>query len=358
MKKLFQKRSVAVLVMVLCMIAGVLLGQSRKPKDLGEAATILSGTYQYVLDEEGVIREKTAEYIDAMNDSLFAQTGAQIAVQVVETTGDMEIDVYTEKEFERLGVGSAERDNGILLVLALENYYEGQPIGDYYMGWGSGFDYFLTDTLADILYTYMEEDFAAGDYDAAVKKTFDAMVDCLADHYDVTVKEHYIPVVKESYTAQRGDYASRSYGTAPVGAGEMLGTLLVLMVILLAVWVIADGFRYRSYRRRYIRPGMGVPPVVYYPVFWGRHYRPYGGYRRPPRAPRPPRSPMGGGMHRPPRPPMGGGNRRPTASRPPFSSGGSFGGGVGRGSRGGFGGGSFGGGVGRGGGFGGGRGRR
>jgi len=37
-----------------------------------------------------------------------------------------------------LGVGSAERNNGILLLVALDNYYKGQPGGDYYIGWGSG----------------------------------------------------------------------------------------------------------------------------------------------------------------------------------------------------------------------------
>ena len=129
MTKIFQKRSAAAIVMVLCILAGIAMGQMNKHQDLGETpATTLSGTYHYVLDSEGVISASTAEHIDAMNDSLFAQTGAQIVVQVVETTGEEDIDLYTEKEFERLGVGSAERDNGILLVLALKNYYNGAPV--------------------------------------------------------------------------------------------------------------------------------------------------------------------------------------------------------------------------------------
>ena len=40
--------------------------------------------------------------------------------------------------------------------------------------------------------------------------------------------------------------------------------------------------RYSRYRRRYLRPGMGRPTVLYYPIFWGRPQRP-----RPPRPPRP-----------------------------------------------------------------------
>lgn len=375
--KIFQKRSVAAIVMVACIVLGVVLGQANKPAGVGEVpTTTLSGTYHYVLDSQGVISDKTAEYIDAMNDSLFAQTGAQIVVQVVETTGNQDIDVYTEAEFTRLGVGSAERDNGILLVLALKNYYNGAPVGDYYMGWGSGFGYSETEDLSNILWNYMEEDFAAGDYDAAVRVTFDAMVDYLARGYGVTVKENYIPAVGADYSAKGGDYRSVSTGYVEMPLMGVAGTAVTLLLGLLVLWIIADFIRYQRYRARYLRPGMGVPPVVYYPIFWGRRYRPYGGYR-PPRGPRPPmgggpRPPMGGG----PRPPMGGGTRRPPTSTPRPSSrptsrpssfggssgrrsggfgGGSFGGGAGRG---GFGGGSFGGGAGRGGGFGGGRGRR
>ena len=67
-------------------------------------------------------------------------------------------------------------------------------------------------------------------------------------------------------------------------------------MVLFLVWVVLDGLRYRRYRRRWMRPGLGVPPVIYYPVFWGRPRRP-----RPPRPPRrPPRGPGGPGL------PMGG----------------------------------------------------
>lgn len=356
--KIFQKRSVAAIVMVACIVLGVVLGQARKPAGVGEpAATTLSGTYHYVLDSQGVISDKTAAYIDAMNDSLFAQTGAQIVVQVVETTGDQDIAAYTEQTFTNLGVGSAERDNGILLVLALKNYYNGAPVGDYYMGWGSGFSAAEQEDLYGLLLNYMEADFAAGDYDDAVRGTFDAMVEYLAWGYGVTVEENYIPPVGVDYTAKSGDYRSVSTGYVETALSGVVGAAVTLLVILLFLWVIADYFRYSRYRRRYLRPGMGVPPVVYYPVFWGRRYRPYGGYR-PPRPPRGPRPPMGG-----PRPPMGGGPRPPMGGSRPSSrpggfggagrggfGGGSFGGGAGRG---GFGGGSFGGGAGRGG-FGGG----
>ena len=129
---------------------------------------------------------------------------------------------------------------------------------------------------------------------------------------------------------------------------------LMLLVLLFLIWIWLDRMRYNRYRRRYMMPGMGVPTVMYHPIFWGR---------RPPRGPRPPRSggprpPQGG-----PRPPRSGGssggNRRPPQQprRPSGGSGNSFGGFGSSGRGGSFGSGNFGGfgGSSRGGGFGGGR---
>ena len=353
--KFLQKRAVAAMVMVLAIAAGVFIGQAKRPDETVQASTSVTGSYQYVMDSQGVISQDTMAYIDAMNASLFAQTGAQIAVEVVDTTGEESIGDFTAREFDRLGVGSAERNNGVLLVLALKNLYNGAPVGDYYMGWGSGWSSSEQQTLQSILWTYMEKDFAAGDYDAAVRTTFDALIDYMAEGYGVTVKENYIPAVPESYHAVAGGYESVSTGYFAPAFGVLVSDLVMLVIVLLVVWIILDGVRYSRYRHRYLRPGMGRPTVLYYPIFWGRPRR-----YRPPRPPRPPRRPPPRG----PRPPHNSGG---------FGGGGSFGGGAGRGGfgggsfgggagRGGFGGGSFGGGAGRGGfgggHFGGGAGRR
>ena len=376
--KFLQKRPVAAVVMVLAIVAGILIGQARRPDETAQASTSVTGSYQYVMDSQGVISQDTMAYIDAMNASLFAQTGAQIAVEVVDTTGTESIADYTAREFDRLRVGSAERNNGVLLVLALENMYNGAPVGDYYMGWGSGWSSSEQQALQSILWSYMEADFAAGDYDAAVRTTFDALIDYMAEGYGVTVKENYIPAVPESYHAVSGGYESVSTGYFAPTLGTLVFDLVMLVAVLFVVWIILDGVRYSRYRRRYLQPGMGRPTVLYYPIFWGRprRYRaprpPRPPRRPPPRGPRPPQGPagfggggfFGGGF--------GGGSFGSGAGRGGFG-GGSFGGGAGRGGfgggsfrggagRGGFGGGSFGGGAGRGGfgggSFGGGAGRR
>ena len=372
--KFLQKRSVAAVVMVLAILAGAALGQAKKP----DVEAALTGDFLYLIHNEGgVITQDTAGYIEAMNASLFAQTGAQIAVDVVRTTGNEEIGDYAERTFQELGVGSRERNNGLLLVLALENLYNGAPDGDYYLAWGSGFSAGQQTNLEDILYSTLEDYFAAGRYDDGVRYTFRSLTDYLESVYHVSVTTAPpSPAAMGNYQTISGSY--RSTGAA-VAVGGIVAGLVMLVVLLFMFWVLLDGMRYRSYRRRYYGPTVtGIPRPVYYPVFWGRPRRP----RRPPPPP-PPRRPggpggfgggsFGGGTGRGPRP----GGPGPGSFGGGFGGfgGGSFGGGAGRGGRpggfggagrggfsggrsGGFGGGSFGGGAGRGGGMRGGGGRR
>ena len=74
--KFLQKRAVAIVVMVLAILGAVVIGQAKKPDDsLPPPSTSIVGSYTYVYDYSGVMSEKTMAYIDAMNASLFAQTG-------------------------------------------------------------------------------------------------------------------------------------------------------------------------------------------------------------------------------------------------------------------------------------------
>ena len=340
--KVFQNRAVAAVLMVLAIAASVAIGQAKKPDLSVEPSTKVVGSYTYTYDEAGILSDKTMEHIDAMNASLFAQTGAQIMVKTVSTTNGEDILQYAIDLGNQYGVGDAERNNGVVMVLALDNISASGLQGDYGVVVGDG----LTDygsAFSSMQYQYLEDDFAAGNYDAGVKKTVDAFFDWFADYYNVSVRENYIPAVSHNYSTASG-YHTETTGYVERSTGSIVGSFVTLILVLLVIWMILDAMRWSRYRRRYLQPGMGIPTVWYRPVFWGHSwYRP-----RPPRRPPPPRGggrgpggprpPMGGG----PRPPMGGGRPNPPrgGSRPaPPRGGGSFGG-----SRGSFGGGgSFGG---------------
>ena len=114
--KFFQKRAVAAVVLILAIVAGVVIGQAKKPDTGGQASTAIVGSYTYVYDYAGVLTDETMEHLDAMNASLFAQTGAQILVSVVNSTGGADIMDYASDLGNSYGVGSAERNNGVVML--------------------------------------------------------------------------------------------------------------------------------------------------------------------------------------------------------------------------------------------------
>ena len=85
----------------------------------------------YVYDTAGVLSQETEDYIIAKNISLYDQCGSQMVVVCVGSTGSTSITDYAKEIFSSWGIGDSEKNNGVLLVLAIED-------NDYYMLQGEG----------------------------------------------------------------------------------------------------------------------------------------------------------------------------------------------------------------------------
>lgn len=284
---------------------------------------------QYVLDSADVLSQETEQEIISENQKLFEETGAQIVVVAVDFLDGESIDDYAYTLFNSWGIGSVERNNGLLLLLAIgeDNYYA-QP------GYGIE-DYFDGAKLQDMLNQYLEPDFDAKDYDAGVRKFFQA---ALSD------METYYANYSDEYTSnQEPNYNDDSYYQYEPSLGDrfrwflqgLFGNLfriLIVVVVFVLLFSLIRGMGGRGGPRGGGGGGGGFWSGLFLGNLLGSSRR-RGGWRPPPPpggfGPRPPRGGGGfGGFH-------GGG-------------GGGFGGGS-RGGGGGFhgGGGSRGGGAGR-----------
>lgn len=313
--KFFEKRGVAVVVLILAVILSSVWGISKRPViDVPDGGRPIDETLpteafeQYVVDDAGILSDRTEQAICLYNANWDKELGAIIAVVTVKNAGDLEDAGYDWAYQLEL----AEND-AILVIDAGARDYKLVASGAFYDFFSS-----LSPSFVD---TYLYGDVQDKDYNDAVTALLGGV------HVEL------------------GQYMVNDNSDI---ADTAVAFLLVLLLVFV-VWLIIDKMRYNRYRRRYMMPGMGAPTVIYHPIFWGhRWYAP-----RPPRphAPPPPRN----NNHRPngfggsTRPPMGGGFGSSHSSRPSGGFG-SFGGGRG----GGFGGGRSGGfGGGRGGGFGG-----
>lgn len=209
----------------------------------------------YVADYSDVISQETEDYIASKNAELEDLCGGQIVVVTVDFLDGMDIEDYCYKIFEEWKIGSAKENNGVLLLLAIgeDNYWCMQ---------GKGLEKSLTSgEIGDMLWDYLEDDFAAGNYDSGVRTFFDKMYDEVSDIYS------------------NGSAA----GTRGFDFNIVKIVVIALVVIVILVIVASIGrsgvSRQRSYRRS--RPPMPRPP---------RRPRRSSGYDyRPPRPSRPSR---------------------------------------------------------------------
>ncbi len=180
---------------------------------------------KYVLDTARVLSEGTERRIIAENQELFEECGGEIVVVAVDFLGGQDIEDYTYKMFNSWGVGSQERNNGILLVLAIgeENYY-------IQAGYGIE-DYFDALFLSDILEEQLEPDFAAGDYDAGVKKTFDALISELRSYYDSGPGREEAPAPGQEYDYSDEDW-DEDWGFSGLRELKTIAFALVRVVVI------------------------------------------------------------------------------------------------------------------------------
>ena len=243
-----KKKALTILLTVMLFVglAAVPAGASAKIPDAPDPF--------YAADFAGVLTEDTENYIIEKNGILENECGGQIVVVTVDFLDGMDIEDYAYKLFNSWKIGD---------VIGEENYWCMQ---------GRGLESALSSgDIDDILWNDLEDDFADGNYNAGVEKTFDALYDEVAGYYGISDAD--------------GNTATDEYGSETDGDGMqiLVGILLVLAVlaflILIVVLLRAAG-RNRSQRRRY-----DDRPV----------YRPPARRKRPPMPPREPYNRPAGG---------------------------------------------------------------
>ena len=267
----------------------------------------------YVADEADVISSDTEKYIIEKNAELEQLCGGQIVVATVDFLDGMDIEDYAYKLFKDWKIGDEGRDNGILLLLAIgeENYWCMQ---------GKGLESALTSgDIDDILWNYLEDDFASGDYDSGVRSVFDALYDSVADIYGTGGE----------YDGSSDSSAGYDYTSAASDFARIIKMALIVFLVVLLLLIITSIFFGR--KNRSLRRSRNRTRPIFIPT------------SRPSRPPRPPRPSVASRSSRPSRTTVSG--SRSGSSRSSFGGGSrsSRGGGMGRGG----GGSSRGGGAGR-----------
>ena len=253
-----------------------------------------------VADHADILSADTEDYINSVSTQLQEACGAQIGVYTLEDMiGNSTMEGVAYEVFNTWGLGDAEQDNGVLLLLAP---YEADG-GDYYVMRGDGLESQLSySTLNSILQDDLEPNWVKGDYDTGTQKAVSSIADRLCRIYGVSLSDSADGASAASYDR---------------GGVDLVKWILILFAVILVIAMITN----------LMRPGGG----------WGVQRRRRRGpifFVTPPRRPRrppppPPRGDFGGyGGYGSPRPGGGFGDPgpRPGGSRPGSRPGGGFGG--------------------------------
>ncbi len=139
-----------------------------------------------VVDDAGVLSDSTTTELETINAQLSASCdGAQIGVLTVDYTGSATTEDYATAAFNAWGIGSASKNNGVLILLVMQSAQYAD--GDYYLTYGDGFRSTMLADQASTLVQTMEDDFAAKKYDAAVLTCATNVANTIAEVYGVSL---------------------------------------------------------------------------------------------------------------------------------------------------------------------------
>lgn len=253
MKKNNQSYAVGWLVLVIAIVAGLLLGQMRKPESV-----------QMVRDGAGVLNATAEDQLVQYNARWDETYHSMVAfVSVDRVSGDPEDYAYDLSAELRLSNNSA-----LLLIVEDDDLYQ--------FVCGDNFSVLMTSSVARRLEACLQE----GSWQDCALRFYAEMDRVYANYFD----------------------GGESFSAGGISLAEAIFLVILMLVVLFLVLSIIERSRYNAYRARYY--GVANPPVVFQPVFFWHGPR-SAWYRRhwaPPQPPRP-KPP------RPPQPPRGGGSR-------------------------------------------------
>ena len=191
----------------------------------------------YVADYSNVLSNDTEQMIINYNGSLEQQCqGAQIVVVTVDYLDGMYSDEYAYQLFNDWGVGSADYNNGMLLLLAVQ---ENKAWLAYGLGLNSLIDSDQVDSLLD---QYFWKDFDRGNYDEAVASLFKALLVWYDEQYDAQVVQSGSSVTSgQEYNAgynQPGLWENLSYALRSI--------IKILTVVAVLSLIFGGGGRRRG----------------------------------------------------------------------------------------------------------------
>jgi uncharacterized protein len=137
----------------------------------------------YVNDYANTLSYDTESRINAIMGELERKTTSQVAVLIMDTINPFDIETYAVKLFEQWGIGQKEKDNGVLLLIAIKDRALRIEVG-------YGLEGAIPDAMAKIIIEdYIVPSFKKGDFDTGVLKGAVGIAKLVAKEYNIELSD-------------------------------------------------------------------------------------------------------------------------------------------------------------------------
>lgn len=152
--------------------------------------------YKYINDYINLVDTSTKEKIVSIGKELEDKTGAQAVIVIVDTIENDTIANYANKLFRTWGIGEEDKDNGLLILLALEDR-------TYRVEVGRGLEGAIPDLLSSkVMDNEAKPYFQNDDYSTGLLNSYSHFADLIAEEYGTTLdKSQNISLPQDDYVS-------------------------------------------------------------------------------------------------------------------------------------------------------------
>lgn len=156
--------------------------------------------FKYINDYTDTIDNSTAKSIISIGKELEDKTSAQAIAVVINSTNGTPIEDYANKLFRTWGIGEQDKDNGLLILVAIEDRAWRVEVG-------RGLEGAIPDALTNrVMQQAAKPSFINGDYNEGLLNSYSILSDYIAEEYGVTLdKTLNITLPSESQSTSRQD---------------------------------------------------------------------------------------------------------------------------------------------------------
>lgn len=134
---------------------------------------------KYINDYTGAITQQTARSIISIGKELEDKTGAQAIVVVIDSTNGIPIEDYANKLFRTWGIGEKNKDNGLLILVAIKDKAWRVEVG-------RGLEGAVPDALTNrVMLQAAKPSFINDDYNEGILNSYSIFSDYVAAEYGV-----------------------------------------------------------------------------------------------------------------------------------------------------------------------------